>query len=100
MKKQYFSMKTIQTTQGEEILDLKSSVQHVKNVSTQKDQFQEIEIVPLVVSEPKAGFRLQPVILDEIRSDKVLGVVRRHKPSDPHLHSRVVSQMFSAYTRV
>ncbi|KAJ4321618.1 hypothetical protein N0V94_002817 [Neodidymelliopsis sp. IMI 364377] len=64
-------MDTVHATQRD-IQDLKSSVQHVENISTQEDLLRDIKTVALVVSEPKADFRLQPIILDEIRPDEVL----------------------------
>lgn len=36
------------------------------------NSFRNIETVAFVVREPKAGFELVPVVLDEVRSDEVL----------------------------
>lgn len=48
---------------------VKSTVDHVEVVG---ELPRDIETVALVVDEPKAGFKLSPVILDEIRDDEVL----------------------------
>ena len=36
------------------------------------DSFKSMETVALVVDEPKADFKLTPIILDEVRDDEVL----------------------------
>ncbi len=36
------------------------------------ESFKNIETVALVVDEAKADFRLQPIILDEVRGDELL----------------------------
>lgn len=52
--------------------DAKASVQHVENATVDSHKLRDIETVALVVSQPKADFKLQPIILDEIRDDEVL----------------------------
>lgn len=53
-------------------LDLKANVQYVENIAVEHEKLRDIETVALVVTEPKADFKLQPIILDEIRDDEVL----------------------------
>ncbi|KAJ8119049.1 hypothetical protein OPT61_g92 [Boeremia exigua] len=60
------------TATAYEALAPKSNVQHVENIATDDQKLRDIETVALVVSEPKADFELQPIILDEIRDDEVL----------------------------
>lgn len=36
------------------------------------ESFKNIETVALVVDEAKADFKLQPIVLDEVRGDEVL----------------------------
>lgn len=48
------------------------SVQHVENVATDGQKLHDTERVALVVTEPKADFKLQSIILEEIRDDEVL----------------------------
>ena len=52
--------------------DAKATVQHVENIALDSNKLRDIETVALVVTEPKADFKLQPIILDEIRDDEVL----------------------------
>ena len=52
-------------------LDLKANVQYVENIAVEHEKLRDIETVALVVTEPKADFKLQPIILDEIRDDEV-----------------------------
>ena len=48
-----------------------SSAEHLEDVKT-GDKFRDIETVALVVTEPKADFKLTPIILDEVRDNEVL----------------------------
>jgi Zn-dependent alcohol dehydrogenase len=48
-----------------------SQVEHIEN-KTKNGGFRNIETVALVVSEPKADFKLTPIILDEVRDNEVL----------------------------
>ena len=65
-------MATVTTTRSSEIQDPKSSVQHVEDVTLDNQKIRDFETEALVVSEPKADFKLQPIVLDEIRDDEVL----------------------------
>ncbi|KAJ4377162.1 hypothetical protein N0V86_006603 [Didymella sp. IMI 355093] len=65
-------MATISTTRSNGLLNPKASVQYVENVAVRSQEPRDIETVALVVTEPKADFKLQTIILDEIREDEVL----------------------------
>lgn len=55
-----------------EVRNTKSTTKFVENINTAPEKLRDIETVALVVTEPKADFKLQPIILDEIREDEVL----------------------------
>ncbi|KAH6629378.1 chaperonin 10-like protein [Boeremia exigua] len=65
-------MATVSATQAYEVREPKSNTQHVENIGEDSHKFRDIETVALVVTEAKADFKLQPIILDEIRDDEVL----------------------------
>lgn len=79
-------MTTVSATHAYEVRDSKSNTQHVENIATPHKKLRDIETVALVVAEPKADFRLQPIILDEIRENEVLvemkysGICTGHNP--------------------
>ncbi|KAJ4984195.1 AreB protein [Stagonosporopsis vannaccii] len=64
-------MATASATHTYEVRDTNSSTQHA-DVHTTHERSHDIETVALVVTEPKADFKLQSIILDEIREDEVL----------------------------
>jgi hypothetical protein len=51
-----------------------TAAQHIEHADADVygSPVKDIETVALVVDEPKAGFKLAPVILDEVRDDEVL----------------------------
>lgn len=55
---------------GENVTKSASQISHIEDTS--KNGFKNIETVALVVTEPKADFKLTPIILDEVRDDEVL----------------------------
>lgn len=59
-------------TRSTELRDSKSSVQHVEDIAVNDQRMRNVETVALIVTEPKADFKLQAIILDEIRDDEVL----------------------------
>ena len=65
-------MATVAFARQHESRDPKASVQHVEDVTRSSDKLRDFETEALVVLEPKADFKLQPIILDEIRDDEVL----------------------------
>lgn len=65
-------MATATTTRPGQVQDPKSSVDHVENITLDNPKLRNIETEALVVMEPKADFKLQPIVLDEIREDEVL----------------------------
>jgi hypothetical protein len=65
-------MANVATGRQHESRDLKASIQHVEDVTIDSDKLCNIETEALVVMGPKADFKLQPIILDEIRDDEVL----------------------------
>ncbi|KAF3048359.1 hypothetical protein E8E12_011725 [Didymella heteroderae] len=65
-------MAAVTATRSNGLQDAKASVKHVENVAVDNQKLCDIETVALVVAQPKAEFKLQPIILDEIRDDEVL----------------------------
>lgn len=65
-------MAIVATARQHESRDPKASVQHVEDVTIDGDNLRDFETEALVVMGPKAEFKLQPIILDEIRDDEVL----------------------------
>jgi hypothetical protein len=65
-------MATVATARQHESRDPKASVQHVEDVTLASDKLRDFETEALVVMGPKADFKLQTIILDEIRDDEVL----------------------------
>lgn len=65
-------MATIAEAYAHDVRDAKLRTQHVENIALNHPSLRNIETVALVVTEPKADFQLQPIILDEIREDEVL----------------------------
>lgn len=65
-------MATVSATQTYRAQDTKPSTQHVENIAVDHKKLRDIETIALVVTEPKADFKLQPIILDEIREDELL----------------------------
>ncbi|KAF2996848.1 hypothetical protein E8E13_003842 [Curvularia kusanoi] len=66
-------MATVTTTaRPHGLQDPKASIQHVEDITEDSHKLRDIETEALVVTEPKADFKLQPIILDEIRDDEVL----------------------------
>jgi len=55
-----------------EVRNTKPTTKHVENINTAPEKLRDIETVALVVTEPRADFKLQQIILDEIREDEVL----------------------------
>ena len=45
---------------------------HMATTNEAIETFKDIETKALVVDEAKANFKLQPIILDEVRADEVL----------------------------
>jgi hypothetical protein len=65
-------MASVSANRSNGLQDAKARVLHVENVALDNQKLRDIETVALVVTEPKADFKLQPIILDEIRDDEVL----------------------------
>jgi len=65
-------MAIVATARQHESRDPKASVQHVEDVTIDGDNLRDFETEALVVMGPKAEFKLQSIILDEIRDDEVL----------------------------
>lgn len=65
-------MATVSALREHDLQDSKANVQYVEDVAADNQSLRDIETVALVVTEPRADFRLQPIILDEIRDDEVL----------------------------
>lgn len=65
-------MATTTTTRPYEARHPKANVQYVENITIDNHKLRNIETEALVVTEAKADFKLQPIILDEIRDDEVL----------------------------
>lgn len=65
-------MAIVATARQHESRDPKASVQHVEHVTIDSDNLRDFETEALVVMGPKAEFKLQSIILDEIRDDEVL----------------------------
>lgn len=66
------NMAAVSATHPYGLQDAKASVQHVENINVDSHKLRNIETVALVVSQPKADFKLEPIILDEVRDDEVL----------------------------
>lgn len=65
-------MDAVPSTRPKGLQDAKADVRYVENVAVDTQKLRDIETVALVVTEPKADFMLQSIILDEIRDDEVL----------------------------
>lgn len=65
-------MATVSALREHDLQDSKANVQYVEDVAADNQSLRDIETVALVVTEPRADFRLQSIILDEIRDDEVL----------------------------
>lgn len=59
-------------TQARGIVEPKANIQHIEIIAANDNELRDIETMALVVTQPKADFKLQPIILDEIREDGVL----------------------------
>ena len=64
-------MATDSATRTHGTFDQKAKTEHIETIATKKAGLHDMDTVALVVTEPRVDFKLQPIMLDEIREDEV-----------------------------